>query len=126
MKNVDIINIINGINRNSGIMQKRLPVKVLFALKRNIASLNTAIGVYRETLDTICAQHGISSEQIGTGQMPDGLAEEIADLLNEEADVSIVQVPESVLDVNSDRYDALTFAEVTALDFMIEATEGNV
>lgn len=126
MKNVDVINIINGINRNPDIVQKRLPAKALFALKRNIASLNTAIGVYRETLDTICTQHGISSEQIGTEHMPDSLAEEIADLLNEEADVSIVQVPESVLDVNSDRYDALTFAEVTALDFMIEATEGNV
>lgn len=126
MKNVDIINIINGINRNSGIMQKRLPVKVLFALKRNVASLNTAIGMYRETLDTICGQHGISSEQIGTEQMPDGLAEEIADLLNEEADVSIVQIPEDVLDVDSDRYDALTFAELSALEFMIGEKEGTV
>lgn len=126
MKNVDIINIINSINRNSGIMQKRLPVRVLFALKRNISALNTAIGVYRETLDTICGQHGISSEQIGAEAMPDGLAEEISDLLNEEADVSIVQVPEVVLDVDSNRYDALTFAELSALEFMIAETEENV
>lgn len=126
MKNVDIINIINSINRNSGIMQKRLPVKLLFALKRNIASLNTAIGVYRETLDTICGQHGISSEQIGAEAMPDGLAEEISDLLNEEADVSIVQIPEDVLSEDSDRYDALTLAEIAALEFMIAETEENV
>ena len=119
MKNVDIINIINGINSNSGIMQKRLPVRVLFTLKRNISALNMAIGVYRETLDTICGQHGISSEQIGAEAMPDGLAEEISDLLNEEADVSIVWVPEDVLSVDSDRYDALTFAELSALEFMI-------
>ena len=125
MKNVDIINIINGINSNSGIMQKRLPVKLLFALKRNISSLNTAIGVYRETLDTICGQHGISSEQIGAEAMPDGLAEEISDLLNEEADVSIVWVPEDVLCSDSDRYDALTFAELSALEFMIDGGERN-
>ena len=126
MRNSDIINIINGINRNSGIMQKRLPVKLLFALKRNISALNTAIGVYRETLDTICGQHGISSEQIGAEAMPDGLAEEISDLLNEEADVSIVWVPEDVLDVDSNRYDALTFSELSALEFMIAETEENV
>lgn len=126
MRNSDIINIINGINRNSGIMQKRLPAKALFALKRNIASLNTAIGVYRETLDTICGQHGIASEQIGTEQMPDGLADEISDLLNEEADVSVVQVPEDVLDVDSNRYDALTFAELSALEFMLTETGENV
>ena len=58
--------------------------------------------------------------------MPDGLAEEISDLLNEEADVSIVQVPEDVLDVDSNRYDALTFAELSALEFMIAETEENV
>lgn len=126
MRNSDIINIINGINRNSGIMQKRLPVRVLFALKRNISALNTAIGVYRETLDTICGQHGISSEQIGAEAMPDGLAEEISDLLNEEADVSIVQIPEDVLSEDSDRYDALTLAEIAALEFMIAETEENV
>lgn len=120
MKNSEIINIISGINNNPGIMQKRLPVKVLFALKRNIVSLNTAIGVYRETLDAICGQHGISSEQINADQMPNGLAEEIADLLNEQADVSIATVSEEVLSVESERYDALTYAELSALEFMLD------
>lgn len=120
MKNSEIINIINGINNNPGIMQKRLPVEVLFALKRNIVSLNTAIGVYRETLDAICGQHGISSEQISADQMPDGLAEEIADLLNEQADIPIATVPEETLSVESERYDALTYAELSALEFMLD------
>ena len=125
MKNVDIINIINGINSNSGIMQKRLPVKVLFALKRNIASLNTAIGVYRETLDTICGQHNVSVEDLSASNVDAALGNEIKTLLNEECGVSIITIPEETLCVESDKYDSLTLSELGALEFMISDGEGN-
>lgn len=125
MKNVDIINIINGINSNSGIMQKRLPVKLLFALKRNISSLNTAIGVYRETLDTICGQHNVSVEDLSASSADTELGNEIKTLLNEECGASIIKIPEETLYVESDKYDSLTLSELEALEFMISDGEGN-
>ena len=125
MKNADIINIINGLNSNRGIMQKRLPVKVLFALKKNINSLNVAIGVYQETLDTICKQHNVSAEDLSALEADAELGNEIKTLLNEESGVSIITVPEETLCVESDKYDSLTLSELGALEFMLSAGEDN-
>jgi hypothetical protein len=122
MKNAQVINIINGINSNPEILRKRLPIKLLFAFKKNVAKLNAAVGIYRETLTTICEHHGTSPDEISGTAAPE-LLSEIGALLEEEADATFSKVPSSVLDACGDNYDALTYAELAALEFMLEVED---
>ncbi|MDO5547964.1 MAG: hypothetical protein Q4F79_05690 [Eubacteriales bacterium] len=125
MTNLQVINTIQSINSNAGILKKRLPIKVLFALKRNISKLNTAADDYRSTLATLCEQHGVDPADLKDGIKPE-LMTEINALLAEDADVTVAKAPLDLLEQCGDTYDALTYAELEALEFMLEEDHTDV
>ncbi|MDO5548299.1 MAG: hypothetical protein Q4F79_07405 [Eubacteriales bacterium] len=122
MTNLQVINTIQAINNNSDLLKKKLPIKVLFALKRNISKLNSAADDYRNTLATLCEQHDVDPVELNDGGIKPELMTEINALLAENADVTVATVPVSLLEQCGDTYDALTYAELEALEFMLEDT----
>ena len=126
MKNIDIVRTINSINAHPSIMQKRLPIKILFALKRNLSTLTTAGSIYQDTLSQICEQYGESLESIFGNVTNQDLQSDINQLLQEECDIDIVKVPESIINQDSDKYDALTFEELSAISFMISDSDDSI
>lgn len=125
IKNKEIITIYKGI---STIKSKHLPVRVGFAINKNLSALNGVAQIYeeerRKILDKYC-------EKDENGQLltknnefvisdKEMYASEINDLLNIENDVDIHTISISDLEkCDEDRYDVLTPNELESLTFMI-------
>ncbi|MDO5549314.1 MAG: hypothetical protein Q4F79_12620, partial [Eubacteriales bacterium] len=115
MTNLQVINTIQAINNNSDLLKKKLPIRVLFALKKNINRLNSAADDYRSTLATLCEQHDVDPAELNGSIKPE-LMTEINALLAENADVVVAKIPVDILEQCGDTYDALTYAELEALE----------
>lgn len=109
---------------------KHLPVKLAFAISRNLAKLAPEVESAETAREKLCLE--FAERKDGEPVIIDGgyrIAEErseefqaqIADLFETEVPVSIMSVSPAVLDLlDSDRYDPLTPAQLSGIDWMIE------
>jgi len=105
------------------IKDKKLPVKLLYALRRSLPNITEAYKPYEETLNGICDKYGCTTEDCTPEKIAANpeLSREITELLNEETEVTVHTVPESVIEqCGEGAYDALSLAELDRLWWLIE------
>lgn len=100
-------------NTVSELVNKRLPVNILFALKYNMKTIGSQLQAYEEARQAL--------------NLPDDdtITPEFKKLLYETVDQSIkkIKIEElNIVDKSSD-YDKFTLAELTNIEFMIEEEE---
>lgn len=118
------------------VKDKKMPVKISFAISRNISLLSPEVrDIQRHRTDII--QKYIERDPDGIPVVdadggakitdPEALETELTTLLSEESDVKIRMIPEEAfLDCDNERYDAFTPGEISALSAMIEyKTQGD-
>lgn len=109
---------------------KKLPIKLSYAVGKNILKLQEELDAIEKARIKLVEQYAEKDES-GACKMQDGhydvgdneqkLNEEYAEFLKTETDITVYTVPEELLDTLEDaKYDALTPAELIALDFMLE------
>lgn len=121
--------IISFLNTYTAIKTKKLPVKLGYAIKKNVSAVTAASEAYsaeRNELLKHYAQKGENGQFLvndGCYVIPDqeGYAKDIEELLNIETEAEIQTVSLDVLEKCDDpRFDPLTIEELTALEFMTE------
>lgn len=108
MKNIDIINRINGLG---AVADLPLPVRLTYAIRKNARKLETEYNDYFEAYTALKEKHKDDKES------PE-CSKELEDLLSIEVDVDVHMVPDSIFDAAS--FD-ITLQQMTVLDFMIES-----
>jgi len=107
MKNIDIINRINGLGV---VADLPLPVRLTYAIRKNAKKLEVEYNDYYEALTELKEKYK------GDKESPE-YTKELEELLNIEVEIDFHMVTESIFDsVNFD----ITLQQITALDFMIE------
>ena len=114
------------------VKDKKMPVKISFAISRNISLLSPEVrDIQRHRTDII--QKYIERDPDGNPVVdtdggakisdPEGLEKDLDALLSEHSDIAVRTVSESVFEAcDADRYDAFTPGEISALSAMIEYT----
>lgn len=105
MKNIDIVNRINGLG---AVADLPLPVRLTYAIRKNAKKLESEYNDYFEEYTKLKEKYKDDKES------PE-CTKELNELLNIEVDIEFHTVSESVLD----GFD-ITLQQMTALDFMIE------
>ena len=113
LKNKDILNFVNGC---ASLREKRLPVKLGYAIKKNLR---------QELLEKYAAKGGDGKFLVENGQYSiedkEGFAKDLDELLAIETEVGIHTVSEEEIEKCDDpRYDALTVADLETLEIMTE------
>lgn len=126
MKNIEIVRFFNHAGE---VKKKKLPVKIGFALNRNLATLEGIAADYNRAREEILKKHCIKDAE-GNYLMeneeyviPDKSAytEEMEELLNFKNEVQIQKVTmEDMEKCDSEKFDSLTPEELELLSFMIE------
>ena len=127
MKNKQILAIYNNIRP---IKQKQLPVKIGFAINKNLAAMDDAAKAYEEERMKILDRYGEKDEN-GLKKSEDGkeyllkdkkaYKEAMDELWEIETDIPIHTVMiDDVAKCDSEKFDALTPFELEILEFMIE------
>ena len=121
--------ILSFLNTYAEMKIKKLPVKLGYAVKKNVSAVRPASEAYSAEREDILSRYAQKDEN---GQylvnddcyvIPDqeGYAKDIEELLKIETEVEIQKVTVDILEKCDDpRYDALTIEELTALEFMTE------
>lgn len=126
VKNVDVVNIMT---RYSSIKNKKIPVKVAFALSRNISILNPIADDYEKERYKLLEKYGEKDEdgkpKIVNGQYilndREGFNADMNELLNMENEVNFYKISvEDLEKCDEDRFDTLTPDELEGLYTMIE------
>jgi len=107
MKNIDIINRINGLGV---VADLPLPVRLTYAIRKNAKKLEVEYNDYFESYTALKEKYKDDKES------PE-YTKELKELLNIEVDVEFHMVPETIFDGASFE---ITLQQMTALDFMIE------
>lgn len=107
MKNIDIINRINGLG---AVADLPLPVRLTYAIRKNAKKLEAEYNDYFELLTVLKEKYQDDKES-------PGYSKELEELLNIEVDIELHMVPETIFDGAG--FD-ITLQQLTALDFMIE------
>lgn len=126
ISNRQLINIFNGM---PGIRKKQLPVKIGFAINKNISAMEDAAEAYtteqRKILDKYCEKDEFGQfktdgdEYVLTDRK--AYSEEMNELLGIESDIQIHTVSlDEIEKCDSDKFDALTPDELSLMEFMIE------
>lgn len=125
LTNREIVNIINNIQ---GITTKKLPIKLSFAIQKNIKKLEEAAKEYDEARKRILEDNAEKDED-GKPVIEDNQykiidteknTKEILELLDFENEVEIHTIDLSMLEqCDLERFDSLTGTEVGLLSFMI-------
>lgn len=109
---------------------KKLPIKISYAVGKNIMELQKELESIEKARIKLVEQYA-EKEEDGTCKVVDGhyelgdneqkLNEEFMEFMNSETEITVHTVPEAILETMEDvRYDALTPAELIAIDFMLE------
>lgn len=118
------------------IADKKLPVKLAYAISKNIAKLEAERKTSEAERIKLCERYAkkdengefvltksvIDGQQVSGYQIEDEaeFAKQLQELLALEVEIDLMQVPISVLDqLDSDRYDPLTPAQIHDLTWMI-------
>ena len=125
--------LIEAINRQRILVEfanKKLPYKLAYAISKNLVKLQSEVEIIEASRKNIIDTYSVKDEngesivEDNHYKIEDGKVEEfnaeIQNLMLTETEVDITTVPESVLDLDDSRFDALTVAQIVALDFMIE------
>ena len=115
----------------SQIANKRLPVKLAYAVGRNLTKLSPEYETAETQRTKLCeeyAERGDDGKPVmvsGNYQIAADRAEEfqaqINDLFDMDVEVELMKVDTAVLDaLDADRYDPLTPAQIMAIGWMIE------
>lgn len=126
MKNRQILAIYNNI---SPIKKKQLPVRIGFAINKNLAVMDTAAKAYNEErmkiLEQYCEkdENGLKTTEDGKEYLvkdKKGYEEAMDELFDIETDVQIHTITiDDIEKCDSEKFDALTPFELEVLEFMI-------
>lgn len=123
--NGQIVSIFNGMPK---IMSKRLPVKLGFAINKNMASMKGTAESYDAERAKILDKYGEKDDsgkiRIESGEYVlkdrEGFGDEIKELLDIETEIPVHTVGLAEIEkCDSEKFDALTPDELSLLEFMI-------
>lgn len=128
MKNSHIVSILTGMGSAEGkaLQDKRLPIKLLYALRRSLPEVEAAYKAYLASLTDICSRYGATPEKITAADQSQqaDLVAEVTELLNTETAVRVHTVPAEVLDACGEGgLDPLTYKDVDRLWWLIDIAE---
>ena len=115
---------------NNGLAKKRLPVKIGYAISRNLNNMDGILNSYEDARQKLIDQYADKNED-GTLKIKDNVAviapenskafsEAIDELLAIENEIDIHTINfEEVEKCDTDKYDSLTTADLLTLDIMI-------
>lgn len=127
--NRQVIEFINSVSANK-LASKRLPVKVAYAISRNLDKMNNIITSYETARKTLLDQYAEKDEE-GKAKVKDGnyviqedqkqaFSEEMKELLEVENEIDLHTINmDEVEKCDTDKYDSLTTADLMTLDIMI-------
>lgn len=115
---------------NNGLAKKRLPVKIGYAISRNLNNMDGILNSYEDARQKLIDQYAEKNED-GTLKIKDNVAviapenskafsEAIDELLAIENEIDIHTINfDEVEKCDTDKYDSLTTADLLTLDIMI-------
>lgn len=127
--NRQVIEFINSVSANK-LASKRLPVKVAYAISRNLDKMNNIITNYETARKTLLDQYAEKDEE-GKAKVKDGnyviqedqkqaFSDEMKELLEVENEIDLHTINmDEVEKCDTDKYDSLTTADLMTLDIMI-------
>ena len=127
--NRQVIEFINSVSANK-LASKRLPVKVAYAISRNLDKMNNIITSYETARKTLLDQYTEKDEE-GKAKVKDGnyviqedqkqaFSDEMKELLEVENEIDLHTINmDEVEKCDTDKYDSLTTADLMTLDIMI-------
>lgn len=127
--NRQVIEFINSVSANK-LASKRLPVKVAYAISRNLDKMNNIITSYETARKTLLDQYAEKDEE-GKAKVKDGnyviqedqkqaFSDELKELLEVENEIDLHTINmDEVEKCDTDKYDSLTTADLMTLDIMI-------
>ena len=127
--NRQVIEFINSVSANK-LASKRLPVKVAYAISRNLNKMNNIITSYETARKTLLDQYAEKDEE-GKAKVKDGnyviqedqkqaFSDELKELLEVENEIDLHTINmDEVEKCDTDKYDSLTTADLMTLDIMI-------
>lgn len=127
--NRQVIEFINSVSANK-LASKRLPVKVAYAISRNLNKMNNIITSYETARKTLLDQYAEKDEE-GKAKVKDGnyviqedqkqaFSDEMKELLEVENEIDLHTINmDEVEKCDTDKYDSLTTADLMTLDVMI-------
>ena len=126
LTNADILTILQVLQDETGkeLLNKKIPVKLSYAIKYNLNLITKAYETYEETLKSLANQYGADLTKSGikakTQEDQKLINEELTNLLNEKVDIEIHTVPIEVIEkCGEGTYDALSFSEIERIDWLI-------
>lgn len=129
LTNTQVITFLNGL---SELQNKKLPIKVGFAITKNMKAMETVATAYESERNKIVAQYAKKDEngypvvEDNRYIFPDDKAQkaytdEVNELLEIESDVAIQTITLGDLErCDSDKFDSLSVHEMTVLELMTE------
>lgn len=130
MKNIEVINTLQTL---AALAEKRLPVKVSYAVARNISEMQRISADIEKERQKLIQEFAVlgNDGQPRTKKNEDGqdayelrdeaaYKEEYIQLLEAENDFEPHYISEAELETQSEKYDVLTVAEMMTLAFMIQ------
>lgn len=127
--NRQVIEFINSVSANK-LASKRLPVKIAYAISRNLDKMNNIITSYETARKTLLDQYAEKDEE-GKAKVKDGnyviqedqkqaFSDEMKELLEVENEIDLHTINmDEVEKCDTDKYDSLTTADLMTLDIMI-------
>lgn len=127
--NRQVIEFVNSVSANK-LASKRLPVKVAYAISRNLNKMNNIITSYETARKTLLDQYAEKDEE-GKAKVKDGnyviqedqkqaFSDEMKELLEVENEIDLHTINmDEVEKCDTDKYDSLTTADLMTLDIMI-------
>lgn len=113
-------NIVNFFNAKDRLKDKRLPMKLAFALKVNYEKLQPYANAYNEQFSEIGEKYGVKKGEVPVENQND-FSSEIIDLLDTEVVCDVQEIDSEVLEkCEQVQFDDLTVRELEAIDFMIK------
>lgn len=126
IKNRDIVNIYRGI---SAIKEKKLPIKIGFAINRNMSALDSIARSYEDErvkiLDQFCEKDESGKYKTNGDEFEisdkNGFSQAMNELLDIENEFQVHTVTfEDIEKCDSEKFDSLSPNDLSVLEFMIE------
>ena len=119
VKNKDIVTFLNGIG---GFKDKRFPVKVTYAINKNIKAVTGAAEAYNNTFDELRNQYmDKDAEPKFLEGKRDEFLKELEELREIEVDIDLIMLNYDDLEkCDSDKYGTLTVRDMETLDIMLK------
>ena len=126
MKNSEIVTFLNTC---TDLKQKRLPVRLAYAIKKNMAAVQEAATAYMEEREELIARYAkkdkkgeyLVKDNCYVFENKDEFEKDMSELLAIETAVKIHTVSIDIVEKCDDdpKYDSLTMAELDVIDFML-------